>query len=277
LDISTLQSLGNGTFCCFTLNLVDIMWTFLFGPLISIFPKRWRESLPFSTHVRWGPATVISGLAESVIALIALSYWYMYAMTAWVGRGVESALSGKMGPGVTDQAIGSVALIIWATHPRTLLLGYVGIEGAIRLCAAAFSDNIWGIFPLFLLDRIFVAPFRRRGKKSEKGPSSSPNNPSLVGAVRERMLTGMLPVVSDELCFRRSASEEILEIHASRRKQDWTPPRVVRYQDGYYRLDADSLGPAPRPFHYILHRLPAGVPGRTVLLYSPPDVVIREG
>ena len=78
------------------------MWTFLLGPFISIFPKRWREALPFSTCVRWGPATVISGLAESVIALIALSYWYMYAMTAWVERGVEAALSEKMGPGVTD-------------------------------------------------------------------------------------------------------------------------------------------------------------------------------
>jgi len=53
---------------------------------------------------------------------------------------------------VTDQAIGSVALVIWATHPLTLLLAYAGIEGAIRLCAAAFSDNILGIFPLFLLD-----------------------------------------------------------------------------------------------------------------------------
>ncbi len=251
------------------------MWTFLFGPLISIFPKRWREALPFSTRVRWGPATVISGLAESVIALIALSYWYMYAMTAWVERGVDSALSGKMGPGVTDQAIGSVALVIWATHPLTLLLGYAGIEGAIRLCAAAFSGNILGTLPLFLLDKVFVTVFRRRGTKNLNAAASF-NNSSLVGAVRERMLAARLPIVSDELCFRRSASEEILEIHAARRKQDWTPPRVVRYQDSYYRLESDSLGPAPRPFHYMLRRLPAGVPGRTVLLYSPLDAVIRE-
>ena len=219
---------------------------------------------------------MISGLAESVIALIALSYWYMYAMTAWVERGVESALSEKMGPGVTDQAIGSVALVVWATHPLTLLLGYAGIEGAIRLCAAAFSDNILGIFPLFLLDKVFVAPFRRRAPMSANPASSPRSNSSLIGAVRVRMLGALLPIVSDQLCFRSSASEEILEIRASRRKEDWTPPRVVRFRDRYYRLEADSLGPAPRPFHYRLRRLPAGVPGRTVLLYSPSDAVIKD-
>jgi hypothetical protein len=251
------------------------MWTFLLGPFVSVFPKRWRDALPFSTHVRWGLATAVSGLAESAIALVAVSYWYLHAMTAWVGRGVEAAMSGKMGPGVTDQAIGSVALVIWVTHPLTLLLGFAGIEGAIRLCAAAFSDNILGILPLFLLDKVFVTVFRRRGPKSMNA-ANSPNNSSLVGAVRERVLVARLPIVSDELCFRRSASEEILEIYASRRKQDWTPPRVVRYQDRYYRLEADSLGPAPRPFHYMLRRLAAGVPGRTVLQYSPSDATIKD-
>ncbi len=187
------------------------MWTFLLGPFISIFPKRWREALPFSTRMRWEAATVISGLAESVIALIALSYWYMYAMTAWVGRGVEAALSGKMGPGVTDQAIGSVALVIWATHPLTLLLGYAGLEGTIRLYAAAFSDNILGTLPLFLFDKILATAFRRREPKNTHTGRSSRINSSLVGAVRERLLTASLPIVPDELCFRSSASEEILE------------------------------------------------------------------
>src|SRR6266566_9626061 len=55
-----------------------------------------------------------------------------------------------------------------------------------------------------------------------------------------------------------------------------TPPRTVRYQDTYYRLEAASLGERPRPFHYTLRRLPVGVPGRTVLLYTPADAVIRQ-
>jgi hypothetical protein len=252
------------------------MWTYLLGPFISIFPKRWRETLSFSPYVRWAPATIISGLAESVLALIALSYWYSYAMTAWVARGVDTALTGKLGPGVTPQEIGSVALAVWATHPLTWLFGYVCLEGVIRLCGAAFTDSIFGTLPLFLLDQVFYRAFRRRGPKNMNVPASSSNNSSLAGALRERVLVARLPVVADELCFRRSASEDILEIRACRRKEDWNPPRVVRYQDMYYRLEADSMGAAPRPFCYMLRRLPAGVPGRTVLQYSPSDVIVKE-
>jgi hypothetical protein len=133
-----------------------------------------------------------------------------------------------------------------------------------------------GILPLFLLDKVFVTAFRRRGPKNMSAAAKLPGNSSLLGVLREKALTASLPVVSDELCFRKSATENILEIRASRRKQDWTPPRIVRYQDSYYRLEADSLGAAPRPFLYTLRRLPAGVPGRTVLLYSPSDAVIKD-
>jgi hypothetical protein len=56
------------------------MLTYILGPLLSIFPKRWREALPFSGHVRWARATSISGIAESVAALVVLSHWYLYAM-----------------------------------------------------------------------------------------------------------------------------------------------------------------------------------------------------
>src|ERR1700688_2466242 len=102
------------------------MWTYLLGPFFSIFPKRWREALPFSEYVRWARATAISGLAEATAALVALSYWYTYAMTTWVGRGVDVALngplSGQSGPELRPQDIGAVALMIWASHPLTLLL-----------------------------------------------------------------------------------------------------------------------------------------------------------
>jgi hypothetical protein len=256
---------------------MDNALTYLLGPFLSILPKQWRESLPFSARVRWGPAAVISGLAESVAALVALSYWYMYAMTTWVGHAVDSALNGKLGPGVTPQQIGSVALAVWASHPLTLLLAYAGVEGAIRLCGAAFSDHILGTFPLFLFEKVFFGPFRYRKSQGANAKGSSPSNlSSCTGAVLERVSAAVLPTVADELWFRKNASEEILEIHSCRRKEDWNPPRVVRYQDSYYRLEADSFGPVPRPFHYLLRRLPVGVPGRTVLLYAPFDAVIKE-
>ena len=78
------------------------------------------------------------------------------------------------------------------------------------------------------------------------------------------------------LRFQKSGGEEILEILSSRRKQEWTPPRVVRYEQSYYRLESSGKVGGPRPFRYMLRRLSVGVPGRSVLLYSPMEVdVVR--
>lgn len=246
------------------------MWTYLLGPFLSLLPKSWRETLPIGASMNWARAAMLSGFAEFVGALVALGYWYMYAMSAWVDRGVDAALNGKMGPGITTHQIAGVALSVWATHELTWLLGYFLAEGAVRLCGAAFSGSILGTFPLFLLDKILFGAFRRqRPNDLNSAGNFSSNVSSYFGAIRERMLVARLPLVSDELFFRRSATEELLEIRACRRKADWTPPRVVRYQDSYYRLEECSRGAAPRPFHYMLRRLPAGVPGRSVLVYSP--------
>ena len=255
------------------------MLTYILGPLLSIFPKRWREALPFSGHVRWARATAISGIAESAAALVVLSHWYFYAMNTWVGRGVDvalnGALSGKSGPELRPQDIGGVALIVWASHPLTWLIGYFGLEGALRL-GAAFTGTGLGTLPFFLVDRIFLFVFGggKPGLMSEAGFAA--NLSAETGSMRARIAAAGLRSVSDELCFRRDGGVEFLEICASQKKDGWDPPRTVRYQGTYYRLEAASLGGRPRPFRYVLRRLSAGVPGRTVLLYAPGDAVIRE-
>jgi hypothetical protein len=246
------------------------MWTYLLGPIFAIFPAPWRMSLPFAKKVQWERATAISGFAEAALALVATMYWYTYAMSAWVGNGVSAALDGKMGAGVRPQDIGGAALIVWWMHPVTWSLAYLGLEGAIRLCAGAFGGHSCGIFPLFLTDKILFGLFRRH----KEGAGAVSNVSSFAGAIHERVRTAKLPEVPDELRFTKSESGEILEIRASRRKQDWIPPRTVRYLDGYYRLEADSSADGARPFRYQLRRLAAGVPGRTVLLYTPLNAVI---
>jgi hypothetical protein len=185
---------------------------------------------------------------------------------------VSAALSGKMGAGVRPQDIGGAALMVWWMHPVTWVLVYVGLEGALRLCAGAFGGHSCSIFPLFLADKIVFGPFRRR----KDGSGAGGNVSSFAGAISERVRTAGLSEVPDELCFTKDKSGEILEIRACRRKQDWTPPRTVRYLDGYYRLEADSSAGGARPFLYRLRRLAAGVPGRTVLYYAPADPVTRN-
>jgi len=41
-------------------------------------------------------------------------------------------------------------------------------------------------------------------------------------------------------------------------------------------VETDSLGPAPRPFHYMFAPIARRSAGRTVLLYSPSDAVIKH-
>jgi len=210
-----------------------------------------------------------------MIALIALMYWYSYYMTRMVDHGLDAALTGKLPTGVTDHDIGFTALVIWATHPLTWLIAYAGVEGSVRLISAAFTETHLGILPLFLLDKMIGMITGRDKKEAAAAKYSSQGNfSSYVGAIREKAMVRGLGEVPDELCFTGSAPDEMLEIRACRRKTDWNPPRTVRYQDTYYRLESCSGGSASRPFRYTLRKLSAGVMGRTVLVYSPEETPV---
>jgi len=252
------------------------MLTYVLGPLFALLPTPWRGLLVRPENVQWGRAAAISGFLEAGLALYALGRWYYYAMSTWVGNAIGAALSGKNGPEVSPQAIGAVALTVWVTHPVTLLLMYAGLEGVVRMCAGAFARYAYGTLPLFLVDKILFGPFRRRRGEPVAAGSSQGGFSSYVGAIGESVLGLTSREVSDELCFTKTNLGEFLEIRASRRKPDWIPPKTVRYLDAYYRLESDSRGGGARSFLYQLRKLPAGVPGRTVLLYAPSDAVIRK-
>jgi len=250
--------------------------TYLLGPILALLPRRWRELLPVGEALDWRRATVLSGFAESVMALIALMYWYSYSVTTWVSHGLDAALEGKMPSGVTDHEIGFTALLIFATHPLTWLIAYAGAEGSVRLVAAAFTETNLGTLPLFVLEKIITKISGRGGPGAARAAGFSQGHfSSYLGSVREKVMVARLPQVPDELCYRRSDADVILEIRACRRKEEWTPPRTVRFQDAYYRLESASEGTLPRPFHYQLRRLAAGVPGRSVLIYSPEEPLVR--
>jgi len=139
------------------------------------------------------------------------------------------------------------------------------------LVGAAFTEANLGIFPLFLVDKIIRKLSGHSEPSAAKSAGFSEGNlSSYAGAIREKAIL-RLPQVPDELFLSGSGSDEMLEIRASRRKTDWNPPRTVRYQDAFYRLEACADGAPPRPFRYTLRKLSAGVMGRTVLIYSPEE------
>lgn len=247
------------------------MLTYLLGPWLALLPRRWRNRLSATLDLNWRRATALSGFAEAAIALAALLFWYSYYMNLLVSNGLDSALNGKMGA-ATDQTIGFTALLIWATHPLTWLLAYAGVEGNVRLVGAAFTETNLGILPLFLLDKIIrKVSGHSEPSAAQAGGFSQGNVSSYVGAIREKAVYKRLPQVPDELFFSGTGGEAFLEIRASRKKEEWDPPRTVKYQNAFYRLEASSNGTPPRPFRYTLRKLSAGVMGRTVLIYSPEE------
>ncbi|MGC1633936.1 MAG: hypothetical protein WA744_00680 [Candidatus Acidiferrales bacterium] len=253
------------------------MWNYLIGPILALLPRPWRDSLPIANNQPWGRAGAISGLGESLAALVALGYWYMYAMSTWVDTAVSRALDGKLGPNVTVQEIGSVALMVWMTHPLTLLLGYLILEGMVRFLAAAFGEESLGILQLGVLDFLLVRPFLPRNALNDPEAGGTTGNAgSFLDALREAMWKVRGVPETHELHFRNDGDVELMEIRASHRKHEWIPPRTVRFEDAYYRLEASSVKNGPRPYYYTLRRLPSGVPGRSVLIYAPVDAPTRE-
>lgn len=251
------------------------MWIYFLGPFLSLLPTRWRKALPFSEFVPWRSAAILSGLAESVIALVALMYWYWYSMSTSLSHLADLALAGKTATGTTDHHLAFAALLVWSTHPLTWGTSFFGIEGMVRLCGA-LTDTVLGVFPLYLVEKIYSKIFRSGEPEAPYAVKFSQSHvTSYVGAIRDKVVTSRLSQVPDELCVAKHDSEEFLEIRASRPKPDWTPPRVVRYDDRYYRLEESSRSSGPRPFVYKLRRLAAGVPGRTVLIYSPAEDPVK--
>lgn len=245
------------------------MWGLLAGTLLSTFPKHWRKTIPAADSIPWERAAALSGILESLAAIGGLLFWYSRSVTTWAANALDSALRGGPESAVPSQVIGFAALVLWVLHPLTWILGYFVTEGAIRVLGAAFTGHVLGTLPLFLTDWVY-------GKLTHRQPEGDSLHSlgmkaytiSFLSMIRDRWQIGRLPQVPDELVYFQEGEDQYLLIKACRPKAEWNPPRIVRVDDGYYRLEETTRGVAPRPFVHRLRRLSAGVPGRTVLVYK---------
>jgi hypothetical protein len=216
-------------------------------------------------RVRWERAGTLSGILEMAGAITVMGFWYMYEMTRRMSQITELAESGKLGPAVEEHAVRGAALTLFYMSPLTWILFYFVAEGAVRLCAAAFTDKAYGSLPFWAVGRILSAVWQPSGHVV--GPQVRAHARSIAGSVRERVMVAGLKDVDDELRFEQNDADSILEIWASRKKEEWDPPKVVRVDYVFYRLEESRVGSGARPFQYRLRRLEAGVMGRKVLQY----------
>jgi hypothetical protein len=235
------------------------------GPFLSLLPKRWRASLALGSSMDWAVAAAISGVLEFVLAAVVFLTWYSYSVTHWAGNAVESAI--RNGADIPPNGVGLAA---WATmflHPLTWLIIFFQLEAIVRFLAGAFTGKVYGTLPLFVLDKILLRFVPGGTKQQQSG--TEPAWSSFSGTIRQRLRSSWLPVLPDELVHTKDASGDLLSIRSSRPKSGWDPPRIVLTDNVYYRLERVSEQSGARPYVYFLRRLPAGVPGRSVIQYSP--------
>jgi len=244
---------------------MGFLWTYVLGPLLALLPESWRRTSLWYGRVRWERAGTVSGIFEMAAAITGLGYWYMYEMTRRINQITELAESGKLGPEVEEHAVRGAALTLWYMSPLTWILFYFFVEGAVRMCAAAFTEKAYGSLPLWVVGKTFGAIWAPSDERV--GAQVKEHAKSIAGTLRERVMVAGLQDVADELRPQTDGADEILEIWASRRKEEWDPPKIVRVDDVFYRLEECRVGRGPRPFQYRLRRLSAGVMGRRVLQY----------
>jgi hypothetical protein len=89
--------------------------------------------------------------------------------------------------------------------------------------------------------------------------------------LRRRWHVRRAPLVPDEVRETLSHDAAGLEVRSCRPKPEWREGRLVRYEEGYYRVESSRVATAPRPFIFTLRKLPAGRPTKSVLVYTPDE------
>ncbi len=93
----------------------------------------------------------------------------------------------------------------------------------------------------------------------------------VYGELRRRWHVRRAPLVPDGVRETIGHEGSGLQVRSCRPKSEWTQGRLVRYENSYYRIESSRTNRPPRPFVFTLRKLPAGVPSRSVLLYSPDE------
>ena len=195
----------------------------------------------------WRFAGAVSGFGEAAGASVALVAWYSYSVTHWAARVVLSTMNAHPESSIPENTVGFAALVLVLIHPVTWVILYLGVEGVFRGLASALTGGVFGILPLYLLERGVRLLAHQRGD------------------------------LADEISTSSDRDGEVLEIQSARSKPGWEPPRIVRFRGDYYRLlNAYRRTSSRTPFVFVLRRLPVGVPGPAVIEYAPPDVVEKK-
>lgn len=93
------------------------------------------------------------------------------------------------------------------------------------------------------------------------------------GALKDGIKIKATALVADSVRRDMEGEDVFLHIESCRPKEGWTAGRVLNYENCYYRIEKSYETEGPRPWGHTLRLLRMGVPGRSVILYDPEEIV----
>jgi len=228
------------------------MWSYFIAPLLSLLPGRWRRALFGDAPVDWTRATMICGFAQFAICLGALIWWYFRVLYGALGQQMDTTIRAAQGVPAEGAAfaMGFAALVTFALHPVTWLLGYFTIEGVWRTLAAVLTEESRGTLPLAVVAWLLDGA-RRRGYEAR------------------------VPLVADQVTRGAEQDPWNLRVASCRPKPEWKYPLTVRYAEQFFQVIGQApTGATPqRPHVYLLRKPPAGEAYRGVREYDPEELL----
>jgi len=340
------------------------MLSFLFGIVLSFLPKRYRDRFPEFLRGNLRLGAVVSGLFQCLGCLAIFCVRYLIFLQRNVGaladRAIAHGAEEALGATAVQAGMGYVSMVEYVFHPLSLLLIYFALEGTVRSCAAAITEEIVATLPLHIVawaqdrvgkaraeralgprvadiveqvysgdydlrifscrpkrnwDRLITVSYEgqlyavageQQGKPPyrhiyhlrktrfgwivrnihhydpqevllEKEETPAPLTSRLIGWVLDRLgparaeeMTG--PPVAD-VVERLGTPDGQLRIASCRPKPTWDHLMTVEYEDEFYEVGTEKMGTPPRPYVYLLRKLPQGKAIRSLHHYHPDEAL----
>ncbi len=230
------------------------MLKMLVSIIVSMVPRRYRGTW-FADHdvdVRRG--AILSGIVEFVVpsAMLWLRYSsFIHMRMAEAAAKVAARTAGdRLSLGISDFSIGFLGLWEYLLQPLNVVFIFMIIEAMVRIMAAVATNEVMPTMPLAVIAWLHgLGEDRHREFKL---------GPRLADAV----MTGISP-------------EFDLRIDSCRPKP-WTPLITIRYGDDLFVLSKEMTGPPPRPYVYMLKKIPAGQIVRGLRDYDPEETLLQK-
>jgi hypothetical protein len=147
--------------------------------------------------------------------------------------------------------MGLLGYVFVALNPVTWIICWFCFEGVVRALGAAFTEEIVGTLPLWIIDRSYRL-FRERQQERQRPP-----------------------LVPDEVAWFKDGQAEVVQVASCRPKPAWRDGPAIHLHGEFFKVERSISGTGLRPHVYHLRRLQPGEIVRAPENYDPQAVSLE--